>query len=267
MVWTRPQCWGILCLRAYVLRRFGEPAPLLNVHAVGSTDPKRDRKRGACSGRRVRPRPIFGADHRRLLWLAVDVVATNPQVLAGPWRTGWALDLHTASSQFLGNDLNGRPQFDTVRTEVGELMYQLKYNGRAAAAQELAAVAVAFLATSGLVIDVVVAVPPSKPRAHQPVVALAQAIAGLLNKPVDQALVKAKETAELKSVTDFAARQALLANAFTVPAGRYAGASVLLLDDLFRSGATAAAITGVLYGPGQAKDVHVMTMTKTRSNR
>lgn len=45
----------------------------------------------------------------------------------GNWAAGYALDKHTVSSTFDGYDDNGHPKFTTIRTEVGEATYQLKY--------------------------------------------------------------------------------------------------------------------------------------------
>ena len=40
---------------------------------------------------------------------------------------GYAFDLHTLASTYLGPDEFGRDQFDNTRSEMGELVYQLKY--------------------------------------------------------------------------------------------------------------------------------------------
>ena len=50
-------------------------------------------------------------------------------------------------------------------------------------------------------------------------------------------------------------------------AHRTTGKNVLLFDDLFRSGATLNAITGLLLRQGQAASVRVLTITRTRSNQ
>jgi hypothetical protein len=47
--------------------------------------------------------------------------------IQGNWDAGFALDKHIISSEFLGNNEAGYPQFNTTRTEVGESVYQLKY--------------------------------------------------------------------------------------------------------------------------------------------
>lgn len=56
------------------------------------------------------------------------MVNINPKKLAGRWRAGYALDHHTTSSVYLGDDELGHPAFDTKRSEIGELLYQLKYS-------------------------------------------------------------------------------------------------------------------------------------------
>lgn len=45
----------------------------------------------------------------------------------GDWDDGLVLDWHVAHSEFLGHDQYGHPQYDTVRTEVGEALFRLKY--------------------------------------------------------------------------------------------------------------------------------------------
>ena len=61
----------------------------------------------------------------------------NPKPLHGPWATGYALHVHSTGSEFLGYDQYGHEQFDTKRTEVGELLYRVKYKGDDAALDEL----------------------------------------------------------------------------------------------------------------------------------
>jgi len=43
--------------------------------------------------------------------------------------------------------------------------------------------------------------------------------------------------------------------------------NILLVDDLYRSGSTLQVATELLYNNCNVKDVYVLTMTKTRSNR
>ena len=54
-------------------------------------------------------------------------VKIDPMKLPGPWADGYVLERqHTLTSDFLGHDSFGNPQFDTKRTELGELVFRLK---------------------------------------------------------------------------------------------------------------------------------------------
>lgn len=117
-------------------------------------------------------------------------------------------------------------------------------------------------------IDVIIPVPPSHiSRPFQPVVEIAKAIGAHLNLPVLTAIVKKiKDTPELKNVEDLEERKRILQGAFNVsPVGVLSGKTVLLFDDLYRSGATLSSLTSVLYDQGKAKSIKVLTLTKTRS--
>ena len=98
------------------------------------------------------------------------VAAINPKKISGNWVSGYALDLHTLSSIHVGVNEFGHDVFDTKRSELGELLYRLKYNGDRTAAAEIIAAAVAFVKPSLRKIDLIVPVPPSGARAVQPVV-------------------------------------------------------------------------------------------------
>ena len=76
--------------------------------------------------------------------------------------------------------------------------------------------------------------------------------------------MKIKNTAQLKDVFDYAERIKILKDAFSVDATRTKGKCILLLDDLYRSGATVGAITRLLTITGRARDVYLLTLTQTR---
>ncbi|MCK9444910.1 MAG: hypothetical protein M0Q14_10345 [Tissierellaceae bacterium] len=52
----------------------------------------------------------------------------NPIEIKGNWDKGYVMDKHSISSTYLGEEQYGRPRYDTIRGELGELVYQLKYN-------------------------------------------------------------------------------------------------------------------------------------------
>src|ERR1700722_19344324 len=100
---------------------------------------------------------------------------TNPSEIQGAWRRGWTLDVHTVSSEFLGYDANGIAQFETARSPLGELLYQLKYRGQQTRPQVAAVMADFFgnLPNTLARIDLILPMPASTIRAVQPVVQIA----------------------------------------------------------------------------------------------
>jgi len=194
------------------------------------------------------------------------VVTIHPTRILGRWREGYALDKHTVSSEYLGDDEFGMPQYTTTRTEIGELLYQLKYKREKAAVEQLAGVAAQFLRRWNRTLDLVVLVPASRPRTEQPVVMLAEAISELLHLELaPDAVTRVREVPELKNVHDYDQRVTLLEGAHDVARGCVAGRTVLLFDDLYRSGATMNAVTSALYDVGGVNDVFALTITRTRS--
>jgi predicted amidophosphoribosyltransferase len=189
----------------------------------------------------------------------------QPRQILGKWRKGFALDLHTISSTPIGYNEFGHMQFETVRSEVGELLYKLKNKADQTVVPEIVAAAVEALKPSLSKFDVIVPVPPSTQRAVQPVTLLADAIGKGLNVPVVPAVIKTKETPQLKNVYDLDERAKLLDGAFKVDQS-VAGKRVLLFDDLYRSGATMNAITEALID-GKVADVMAFAITRTRSNQ
>jgi predicted amidophosphoribosyltransferase len=190
----------------------------------------------------------------------------QPRQILGKWREGFALDIHTVSSTPVGYNEYGHMQFDTVRSEIGELLYKLKNKADQSVVPEIVAAAVEALTPSLSKIDVIAPVPPSTHRAVQPVRLLADAISKNLNIPVVNAVQKIKETPQLNNVYDLDERTKILDGAFKIDPS-LAGKRVLLFDDLYRSGATMNAITVALLDDGKAADVMALTITRTRSNQ
>lgn len=193
------------------------------------------------------------------------MVATNPMKISGAWREGYVLDYHTVSSEFMGYDEFGNPMFDTRRTEVGELLYQLKYKRNAEALEALVNLAAAFVRKWSPSVDVIVPVPPTRVRRPQPVIDLATGLGKSLGLPVLEGFVRnVKNTKELKNVFDYNERIKLLEGAYKVRDQSLGGKSVLLFDDLYRSGATLNKVTQALYEQGQCSTVYALALTRTR---
>jgi predicted amidophosphoribosyltransferase len=194
------------------------------------------------------------------------VTKINPQRIYGNFVSGVALDLHTLSSTYLGVNESGHEVYDTVRSEVGELLYRLKYRADQAAGLEIARVASEFIIRQKFKFGLLVPVPPSAARALQPVIFVANAIGASVPLPVANCITTTRATEQLKGVTDKERRKELLKGLHAVDAKQTRGKDILLFDDLFRSGSTLNAITDLLMGDGKTASVRVLTITKTRSN-
>jgi predicted amidophosphoribosyltransferase len=194
------------------------------------------------------------------------MASTKPRRIRGSWADGYALDLHSTGATFLGHNEFGHPEFQTHRTEMGELLYRLKYKGDEAALAEIAEAAEAFLRSWKVELSIIVPVPPSTNRRIQPVFRVAEEIGARFHVPVLKASVrKRKAIPALKDIYDFDERRRLLADAFAVNQSEIESHRILLVDDLYRSGATLNAVTDVLMSAG-ASVVYALALTQTRKN-
>jgi predicted amidophosphoribosyltransferase len=197
----------------------------------------------------------------------MSAVKIDPMKLPGPWAEAYVLERqHTLTSEFLGHDSYGNPQFDTKRSELGELVFRLKNRNDRNTLDSIADTAVEFIKGWNVSFDLIVPMPPSRKRvAYQPVVEIAEAIGKRLSKPVDcTAVSKTSDTPELKDVFDYQQRIKVLQDAFHVEGGAVLDKRILLIDDLYRSGATANVVAKSLLAGG-AVTVYMLAMTKTRT--
>ncbi len=190
----------------------------------------------------------------------------NPRKIYGSWSDGYVLDLHSTGSTYIGDNEFGHPQFETHRTGIGELLFRLKYRSDETAVAELVEAALIFIKKWGVQPSIIVPVPPTRThRKLQPVIHLADGLGAKLKiLATHNAIRKQKQFAELKNVYDGEARRKLLEGAFDVNSSRVKGHRVLLVDDLYRSGATMNAIAAVLLR-SSADAVFAFAFTQTRS--
>jgi competence protein ComFC len=186
--------------------------------------------------------------------------------LHGNWQEGRAYDVHTLSSNYLGVDQHGHDQWENVRSEMGELVYQLKYqNDRSKVSVIVDLLADKFKDLESL--DFMIPAPASKVRAAQPVNEITKALAERFSVGYIEALSKSA-TEELKGIDDPERRAEILKASMSLQPGvDLSGKNILIVDDLFRSGATLEVATEILYRDAKCHNVYVLTMTKTRSKR
>ena len=164
----------------------------------------------------------------------------NIKEIAGVWTLGYSLDKHTTSSTPIGPNASGYMQYNTVRPEAGEALFQLKYRSDYSQipliAQQMNVSFGAAFSSAGLVIPM----PASKVRNRQPVTEIAKEVARLQGIPCyENLIVKTKETPAMKDISSREEKVETLMDAFTVNdvlnEGLY---DVLIIDDLFDTGST-----------------------------
>jgi predicted amidophosphoribosyltransferase len=182
----------------------------------------------------------------------------------GNWAAGYALDKHTVSSTFDGYDDNGHPKFTTIRTEVGEATYQLKYRQdwtkTVPLAQEIHEKIIPEL---GVKIGFVVPMPASNERERQPVTEVANEVAKLLNVPCFDGMLTKTKGQSLKNLHTKEEKIQALEGTFSLNElitnnGKW---NVLVVDDLFDSGATMEAACSKLRSYNKVNNVYVATLT------
>jgi predicted amidophosphoribosyltransferase len=189
------------------------------------------------------------------------VVAVHPVPIDGPWIEGFVLDRHVLSSVPIGY-LGEHMQFETTRSALGELVYQLKY--RNGPLNDIVDTAVGFVSERWRgVIECVVSPPPSLHRTMQPAVLIASGIAAALGvPPLPAAAIKATATQQMKNVP-LHERAPLLSAAIQAGADAVQGRRVLLIDDLWETGSTLRRVAEVL-GQMGATEVRALAMTRTK---
>jgi|ERR1035438_1202259 competence protein ComFC len=194
------------------------------------------------------------------------MIEIHPKEIKGSWDEGYVLDLHTISTTMIGYNEFGHPEFDTVRSELGEAIYRVKYKADKGVISPIVETAVKFVITWNILPNVIVPVPPSKTqRVFQPVTEIASGLATTLKIEMDTtSLSKTQPTGQMKDIGDFSARVEAL-EAAIVCGKSFAGKRVLLLDDLLQSGATLNVSARTLKQQGMADRVYALALTRTRS--
>jgi len=185
--------------------------------------------------------------------------------ILGPWKTGYAFDIHTLKSKHIGDDQYGHPRFHSDRSPIGQCLYNLKF------CQNFSEIAniINILSSNDdfknfiKEIDVIVPTPPSnKSRRLQPVVLVAQEIARTFNKELRQDIFMSSNSEQLKNI-DTDEKYDRIKSALRMEGQLDNSKAILLFDDVFDSGSTLMAMTNIMIENGY-NNIFVFTLTKTR---
>lgn len=184
----------------------------------------------------------------------------NPVRIYGTWDEGIVLDNHMLKSIFLGYDENGKEKFENKRTQIGELIYQFKYQKDRKSLSKLINLVQEVLEKWKLKekIDIVIPVPPSnKKREYQPVFEIAKEIAKCLNKECKIDILSKESNLQVKDGYNVAGRIKQIKKLGQI-------SNILIVDDLYSTGATLNEICKILKKDNNIKKIYCLVMTRTK---
>lgn len=198
------------------------------------------------------------------------MIEIHPKRLIGDWTDGYALDQHVVSSIPIGENEYGHMQFDNERSEIGEILYKLKYKSNITNLDILIRTISHFLKDDWRIIDeidCVIPIPPSNiARSIQPVLLIVEELSKYLELPYyDEVLIKSKSTDQIKNINKKSKRKATLQDLFEINTNEIAEKNILVIDDVYQSGSTLESAVHSLKNDGNVSNVYVLTMTYTKN--
>lgn len=187
----------------------------------------------------------------------------NPVKVNGSRTEGYTLDRHTLYSVPLGENEYGHMSFDTKRTELGELLYRMKYNGNSDTSLEILKLILPFLDNWLLDkdIDFVIPMPPTKKRKLQPVFAIAYAIAKHYGFNYDFAVFKKTSDIQAKDMTE---SNKSLNGCIEMVKHATKPHNVLLVDDLYQTESTAEECVRLLRDDNNINNIYYLALTRSK---
>lgn len=194
----------------------------------------------------------------------------DPIILNGNWDLGYALDVHIISSVPLGEDAYGHQRFDNLRSPLGELLYDFKYNQKYSNLTEIVHTNLDFLDKNPEMknIQVISPVPPTKIRSYQPTFAIAEALANELTTDNHKVfyindILENNSSVEAKGLSSLE-KHKLKGTIEKKKNAKYKH-SMLLIDDLYQTGATLTQCVNLLREDPLVDKIYVLTVTKTKN--
>lgn len=194
--------------------------------------------------------------------MAVNI---HPIKLIGNWDVGYALDQHVITSERVGEDPFGRPVFNNTYSEIGSLLKHFKYRGRLDFLAEIVSTIELFLQSHPEMADyeTIIPVPPSKLRVYQPTCEICEALADSLGKYYINDILVKEPGVESKNLS--IEEKSILSGTIQQKYHAKRKNSVLLVDDIYKSGATLTECVRVLREDPLIDKIFVLTITKTKN--
>ncbi len=187
----------------------------------------------------------------------------TPIKVSGKWTEGYAIDRHVIHSEHIGYDQFGHDIYDTTRSELGELIYKMKYNGHLDTSEKIVNIITPFLDRwlADKNIDYIIPIPPTTPRESQPVFLIAKKIADRYGMIYNDTVLRKISSIASK---DMRGEQKTIEGTITKSKKASSYRNILLIDDLYSTGSTANECVRVLKQDPYIDNVYFLAITKTR---
>lgn len=190
------------------------------------------------------------------------------QLYSDKWIEGYAFSVHTIYSIYTGENEFGHPQFDTKRSPMGELVYQLKYKQDISVLPDI----IKLLKSDSKFLefinkDFVLMVPATnKNRKFQPVEVIADAIGKEFNIKIIKNMIEAENHTEIKQV-EKAKKIDILKSSYSYSENPNVAkdSKIIIFDDVYDSGSTMNVVADLLQQNGY-KNLYAFALTHTRIN-
>lgn len=174
------------------------------------------------------------------------------------------MDKHSLGSEYIGEDAYGHPRFNTTRTEVGEATYQLKYHKDWSQVKPLAQAIAENIYPKLPEVGFIIPMPATTQRPRQPVTEVAKELGILLQIPMfSNVLLKAKCGKSLKDLDTKEEKIQSIGNSFSISdeISSEGPLNVLVVDDLFHTGASMESACKVLRTYPKVGKIYVASLT------
>lgn len=200
----------------------------------------------------------MGENNTVLAKYAID--PNNIIKLVNKWDLGYAMAMHSISSELIDPVHN---IFETKRTPLGQAIFLYKYRQTYYLRDELVNLAEIIIQRKFIEkIDLLTMPPPNTIREWQPVEKIAICVSSSLGIPLYK--IAQKESGKtMKNLEMKDEKQKYLMENLYCDADNIKGKNILIIDDIFDTGATLDICTQKLKEQGCGK-VYVLTFTKTR---